>query len=424
MESDMNGFSSALAIGFSGAAMTLSAWLLLKSSGTNSLPGCEAGSGCDAVTRSRWARLGPLPVAGIGMLVYTLLFSSLLASRLNPSSTLNSQILVHALSITALLAVGGAVWFMAVQLILLRRFCFYCTLTHILASVAAVCALTIVLEAGMALAADWILGFGTLVAFVAGQIVLTPRTYAIAAASGKGVSAEPIEEKAAGTPPPMPLPEIHPLGNSTQLPQVERSIRLYGGRVTLSLAKWPLLGSPEAPEVLAVLMDFTCKECHHLHRLLYQAIAHYGGRLAVVVAPVPIHRDCNPAVTCHKSEQVYSCALARLAWAVWLSDPQKYLDWDHFMAESDEPQPFGLALAKAKELCDISRFKIREDDEMLNTHIAKGVKVASVIGKIKVPALVLDGGVLHGHVKDVAALRKLIEPRFKALKASANSVRI
>jgi hypothetical protein len=136
------------------------------------------------------------------------------------------------------------------------------------------------------------------------------------------------------------------------------------------------------------------------------------------VVPVPIHRDCNPTVTCHKPEQVYSCAFARLSWALWLSDPGKHRIWDRYLAESEELQPFGVALAKANELCDISGFGIRQEDAVLNARIASGVKISAVTGKAKVPALMLDQGILHGHVQDLAALVQLLEPHLRGPKAA------
>ena len=48
-------------------AALLSATLFLTSS--HILPGCGPKSACDAVTSSRWSRLGPLPVAAPGILL-------------------------------------------------------------------------------------------------------------------------------------------------------------------------------------------------------------------------------------------------------------------------------------------------------------------------------------------------------------------
>lgn len=79
----------------------------------------------------------------------------------------------------------------------------------------------------------------------------------------------------------------------------------------------------------------------------------------------------------------------------WIADSAKYDAWDRFMAESEESQPFGLALIKARELVDLSRFKINESDVVLDGRIAEGIGLYQAAGMPAVPSLVLPGGVLR-----------------------------
>ena len=75
------------------AAASLLALLLFRESlGSKALPGCGAGAACDEVTSSRWARWGPVPVAGPGLAAC---LSSLPASiPINPLSPAASQRIV------------------------------------------------------------------------------------------------------------------------------------------------------------------------------------------------------------------------------------------------------------------------------------------------------------------------------------------
>jgi hypothetical protein len=245
--------------------------------------------------------------------------------------------------------------------------------------------------------------------FVAGQIIITPRTYAITSASRAvsiaRIAPASIESQAQGM---AFLRETPALEIS-----IARQIKLYGDTVELDLADWPILGDPSAPNVLAAMLDFTCCECHQLHQLLAQAIKHYAGRLAIAIVPVPTHTDCNPLITSKKFNQAYACEFARLAWAVWLADPGAYLKWEAFLLESPEPQPFGLALIKAKELANLNGFNARESDAALDARIAHGVNICKVTETQKVPSVLLANGILHGHVKDLVALERLLEPHLK-----------
>src|SRR5205823_8786335 len=58
---------------FAGFACAASVYLLLRSLSPAALPGCGDRGGCDAVLSSRWAKIGPVPVAGPGAALYLLL---------------------------------------------------------------------------------------------------------------------------------------------------------------------------------------------------------------------------------------------------------------------------------------------------------------------------------------------------------------
>ncbi len=68
-------------------AAGIALFLFRESITGDALPGCGTGSACDEVTSSRWARWGPVPVAGPGLVVYLLLIlASVLASPAMPTA--------------------------------------------------------------------------------------------------------------------------------------------------------------------------------------------------------------------------------------------------------------------------------------------------------------------------------------------------
>jgi uncharacterized membrane protein len=109
-------------------AMLISLALLRIGLKGRPIPGCGAQSGCDVVQKSRWARLGPVPVAALGTGLYLLLAITALARLIMPLG-LTAWVLV----VGALFAGGGALWFTLLQLLVIHRFCKLCMFIHGLA---------------------------------------------------------------------------------------------------------------------------------------------------------------------------------------------------------------------------------------------------------------------------------------------------
>ena len=92
-----------------------------------------------------------------------------------------------------------------------------------------------------------------------------------------------------------------------------------------------------------------------------------------------------------------ACAYAKLSWSLWLTAPAKYDEWDAFMSGGRTCQPYGLALAKAKELASVGSFGEANDGEIV-ARVASGVEVYRQSAVETIPALLLPGGMLRGHV--------------------------
>jgi uncharacterized membrane protein len=403
--------SLALLIAAAVAAAILSGWMLVGSYGMNGLPGCGTGSGCGAVTKSRWSRLGPIHVAGPGCAMYAvILIAGILL--LHQFATKVTGILNGAIVTCSLLGLGSVVWFVLLQAFVIRRFCMYCMLTHVCGLVIASSVLSHVEswsepDVRLALA----IALVGMIVLIAGQIVLEPKTYAVI-----------------GEPPPealVPEPTIPVSANKIPVITCEgwrpsnRKVTLFAGRARLNLDDRPLMGKHDAEHVIGLLLDFACEECHQLHRMLYRALDHYGSKLAVVPILVPLSKSCNPAINCPKQERPQACQYARLSLAVWNANPSRYEEWDRFMVANKEVQPFGMALAKAKELADISSFRLHEADPILDKQIETNIKIYEAAGKPLMPCIFLSKGALIGRIPSEDALFELLE---KHLFSPAQSV--
>ena len=399
-------------------AAALGVWLAVRSWGAAGLPGCGAGSGCDAVTRGRWSRVGPVPVAVVGAVVYIglLLAAMTSAGFLGPHGRIADALVTDV----ALVVIGAAAWFTLLQAFVIRQLCAYCVTVHLLACAAAVALLMeLVPWRSPGWHAEAEIATACMAVLIVGQLLLAPKTFAVtsvpAAERGLGPDdAAPIDRPdpgsvttlAADAPPSVAVPKSSPAG----LAVTHRRVPLLGGQVVLNTAGWPLLGRTDARHVVAFVFDFTCKECNHLRRLLAAAVDARPDWLAVALVPVPLHPSCNPTVTCIKSGRAQACDYARLAWAVWLSaDNNRFCGWDEYVRSEAEGQPYGLAMSRARELAERGGFRLWDADPRLDRAVGTGVGLYRAAGKPRVPALLLPASVLQGHVPDLPALLRALD---------------
>ncbi len=162
----------------------VSSLILLKATiSGKSLPGCGPGSSCDEVTTSRWSRLGPIPTTVPGTALYLAMLAGAVIVAVPGSAHFTSAELAHraatSLGFCSLLAAGAAVWFTALQALVIQKFCRYCMATHLSALAAA--AITLSVEPPsqtIFIAAVALLGL-----FIIGQIAIVPKMYAIVEAT-------------------------------------------------------------------------------------------------------------------------------------------------------------------------------------------------------------------------------------------------
>ena len=404
------------AVAASGGAVAMGVWIAARSFGAASLPGCGAHSACDSVANGRWSRLGALPVAPLGAAVYVALLVGVLA-RASASPPGCGPTVTAATTVAALLAIGAACWFVGLQLVVIRRVCFYCVGAHLCACAAGGLFLAAATPwAGPTWPTEVMVALAGVLALVVGQLALVPQTFAVVPVSTP--SAEPpLNATPAPASPtrgwaPAPAARVRSRAMPGAPAPTPRQSTLLGGGVVLNVGGWPMLGRPDARHVLAALFDFTCGECHHLHRLLAEAVEARPDWLAISLVPVPMHPACNPTVTCTRDAGLQACDYARLAWAVWLAGgAERYAAWDAYVfGDPGAVRPYGLSLIRGGELTDLTGFRLRgNDDQKLANSVAAGVGLYRAAGKPTVPAVLLPAGLLRGHMPDLPALLRLLD---------------
>lgn len=145
------------------------------------IAGCDGGSGCEQVLTSRWAYIAGIPVSVGAVGVYLALLVMSFPGRSRQGRFELGQRAQRAIWMLALVVVGSVIWFVSLQLFVIKGFCKFCMTSHAAGLVGAVLMLVIVLRSGghptlgSALSKRWVwgtLGIGLVGCFVLAQIYL------------------------------------------------------------------------------------------------------------------------------------------------------------------------------------------------------------------------------------------------------------
>ena len=290
-------------------ALLLSGWMLVHSLVSRPMPGCGADSGCGSVMSGKWAYIGGLmPVSALAVGTYLAMLACLWGIG-------NAENAVSLAARRCMLLLGGAIfasaiWFTALQLLVIHSICRYCMSVHILGI--AVTVLTFMLcgrsvRRWMLIAAG--VGLGAVMAIV--QTVTLPD-----AVYDEGSTQEPL-----------------PLFTSDE---------------------YPVVGPADAPVKVELMFDYQCSHCRKLHTMLPQLADMFGGRVAFITLPVPLSNACNYYLPEGPDMFEGSCTLARLALAVWQKAPERFREFDGWLFEEGPdgwyPRTVDDATAMAEQL--------------------------------------------------------------------------
>ncbi len=163
-----------------------------------------------------------------------------------------------------------------------------------------------------------------------------------------------------------------------------RSPSIRDGRVVLDPNDHPVLGRPDAKHVVVELFDYTCKHCRALHHHLQRAREQLGNEFAIVVLPMPMNSDCNQFVDYTHPDHRQACDYARLALAVWETDPAAFETYHHWLLEAERPPSVSEATDRAERLIG---------QEALRSELQRSSVDRRILGYTRFYAQVGSGGV-------------------------------
>ncbi|HOW66305.1 MAG TPA: vitamin K epoxide reductase family protein [Candidatus Paceibacterota bacterium] len=347
-----------------GIAALVDAYLLWSSGFGGALAGCGPESECHVVLNSRWAYWFGIPVSVPALGVYLFLITGTRWLEPNPPGASRGPVwrLLFAGSV-AVLAAG--LWFVGLQLFVLKAICVYCMGAHACGMAAAA---LILLKAKRFMRnpgkgrthelppfrpGDMLLptagAVGVVLVLVVGQALHQPKTYQSTLITA-GISA-----------------------GSATMPA--RKIRIYDGECEFQLNEVPLMGKPDAEHVLVSLFDYTCYHCRQVHPILVEASRQFSNQLAIVNLPMPLDSRCNPIVRRTQPAHTNACALARLGLTVWAADRKKSAVYDHWVFTPTNPPLPAEAESYARKLVGSEAFDKAFTNAWVETQLQRDMAV-------------------------------------------------
>ena len=385
------------------AAAVIASYLLWVALRSGSVAGCSPGSACDQVLQSRWSKWFGLPVSAFSLLVYAVLFgASLRLTGRVPAEKLRQawQVIVPS----SLLLLGGAVWFLTLQLAVINAICPYCISAHILGAIAATLLLvqlplhtaqgkapSIGRRVTMTPAATGklsLIALALLGLFVGGQLVNAPAGHIekpVSAIltnlstlpvglpqllSSSATNSAPVRQAGAAD-----LPPAKAQTAAVTPPASKRVFEIYNGQFKFNLDEVPLIGPPSAARLMVSLFDYTCRHCRTMHERLIEAQRTFSNELAIIALPMPLDPKCNPTMQRTHPDHTNACFYARLGLAVVRADRTKAWQFDQFILKPDRPPSAEDAMAFAAALVGAVSLQAALSDPWVEQQLRQSVSI-------------------------------------------------
>jgi hypothetical protein len=334
----------------------------------------------------------------------------------------------------ALVVLGAAAWFIALQAFVIRAFCPYCMTAHVGGAVMAL--LILLPRQGVAVAlspkaarlptapvrpgirSPAFVAAGVLLVLVAGQVLYRPATFLVQPMNAVGNPA--TEFPTAGQlsqlgEPGAAQPAAGGLGSAGRKP-VGPFLDLHAGVFRLDLGEVPLVGRRDAPHVLVSLFDYTCSHCRALHQPLVETQRALSNQLAIVSLPVPLDQTCNPTVRRQLAAHTNACVYARLGLAVWRADRQQMAGFEDWLFAGPTPPSTEAARDYAVQLVGSAALAQALKDpwgDQLIRHNARLHRTNYLLyAKGQLPQLILGTNLVVGTFPSTPALLNLVCRQF------------
>ena len=354
---------------FAFVAVLLSAYLTYVSISQHGLPlGCGSGSGCDAVLRSRWSFLFGIPMGAYALVVYLAVLGTTVLVGPNRSASIRSSglTLLLTLAVCIFLAV---VWFVGLQLFVLKAMCRWCMADHVagLATAFAIVYFARMTSRPTLSPPKKRTAWGRAVLTGAVMAVVWFTTQYFFSESGAKFARLPGDQ------------------NIDTGPGPGRELAVLNGRLPVSVEEVPILGSADADVPIVLLYDYCCPHCRATHGFLIERMNSYSVSYCILLLPLPLDADCNDTVQETELRFEESCDLVRIALAVWRGDRSKFAEFDAWMYQPETPRGAEEAKQHAARLIGTKKLESALADPWIEERIAQDVRAYRDSGVEQIP---------------------------------------
>jgi len=186
-------------------------------------------------------------------------------------------------------------------------------------------------------------------------------------------------------------------------PWRHRRMTLINGGMSLDSYDYPVLGERESGTSMVKLFDYTCDHCRELDEMLHRAEQKFSDQPATVLICVPMNRQCNR----------HACELARLAIAVWQTNPDRFAEFHRWMMSGATPPEPDAARAEAARLLGQAELQTALADPAVEAQLAENCRLYSVARDNSrdgsIPKLIFSNAVASGLPSSQAQLELLLE---------------
>ncbi|MCC7146654.1 MAG: hypothetical protein IT443_09425 [Phycisphaeraceae bacterium] len=448
------------------AGFLLSSYLALGTLEKTTILGCgQEGSACGQLFGQAWAWWGNVPVILLAVGLYLVVGVGLwlTGAARSPSLQTWGWGLLAALGV---MAGGAAVWFVALQVLVIQKICPYCMATH--AASLTLCHLIFFTmpwrawpptasstaqtkKIPLAVILGITVGFGG-IGVLAGRQIIQPRDMFVLSGVGMekiaGMDDKLLVGKTIVAPSQLPQMGYHqpeapnlpgdlpsdPLLSDTlpglkprdsfpgQLPgKVGPAPHGNAGPVSSSTdlpGALPGAGPGEPPRLPAgIFTDFTCEYCRQVHFYLKAWRQAEGRQTIVLEFVVPRSEKCNPNIrpghTMTSAQE--ACDLARLALAVWRAKPQAYEVYADWLYENQDGMTAPKAKAQAAALVGDQALAQALQDPWIDQRIQENIQMLGEISARRIlPVVILPGGIIEGLVQNQTKFNQILNKQLLA----------
>lgn len=335
--------------------------------------GCGEGSGCDEVFRSRWSGVAGLPVGVVAGGAYAAVLMCAVLIR-NERNLRQHTAGWFGLLLLAAAIVSAAAWFIGLQLFVLRAFCLWCLAEHAVGLVLAVLVVLSWRQARRRSRPLRVPGQQSVPGWRAAALGVLASAI-LAGAQTLLVGSGPLVGRLPGG------------RNADTGPGPGRQVAVLNGALILDVRDLPHIGDPDDPHVIGLLFDYCCPHCRATHQFLTEGLRRYPDQYVLVLLPTPLDADCNPAVTETEPRFEEACDLARVALAVWRSNPAAYEEFDRWLFEPERPRSLDEARRRAESVVEPAALQTAFADPWVDARIAADVAAYADSGAQTIPVL-------------------------------------